>query len=115
MITLRPGSSISFCHHSEEYPYFAQALPIYITIPSITFDLYHAISTRSSLRRLDLEDSTGNVRRVRSHHSPAPRPLESFDGRADRDYFGQKSDVSDMKVSARDTGESSSTIIEHLL
>lgn len=64
------------------------------------------MSTTSSRLTLDLEMSNGNPRRMRpypSHHSPlSPRsPVRDLlDGRVDREYFGRKDDVSDMKVSA---------------
>lgn len=63
------------------------------------------MSTTSSRLELGLEMSSGSIRRVRSPPSPlsplSPRsPVRDlFDGRVDRDYFGQKDDVSDMKVS----------------
>lgn len=64
------------------------------------------MSTTSSRLTLDLEMSNGSLRRIRPYYSPhsslSPRsPVRDLlDGRVDRDYFGQKDDVSDMKVSA---------------
>jgi hypothetical protein len=64
------------------------------------------MSAMSSRQTLDLEIFSGTMRRARpypSPHSPISplSPLrDAFDGRVDRDYFGQKEDVSDMKVRA---------------
>lgn len=88
-------------------PYLHRAHPSHIVIhTSVTPNLHLTMSVSSSRQTLDLEMSSGSTRRARpspSPHSPlSPRsPVrDMFDGRVDRDYFGQKDDVSDMKVSA---------------
>jgi len=58
------------------------------------------MSVTSSRHTLDLEVSSGSVRRARSHRSPDSHLHDAFDGRVDRDYFGCKQDASDMKVGA---------------
>lgn len=66
------------------------------------------MSATSSRLELDFEMASGGLRRTRPYSSPhsplSPRsPLRDlFDGRVDRDYFGQQEDISDMKVSALD-------------
>ena len=83
--------------------------PIFTKLFSLTTSyssVAPTMSATSSRLTLDFELSRGSLRRTRPYSSPhspqSPRsPVRDlFDGRVDRDYFGQKDDVSDMKVSA---------------
>lgn len=78
---------------------------ILTTSSSVAPNSHLAMSATSSRHTLDLEISNCSTRRARPTPSPrsplSPRsPVRDlFDGRVDRDYFGQKDDISDMKVS----------------
>jgi hypothetical protein len=78
------------------------SFPIHTTTPPLPGNTHSAMSTRSSIHKLDREESAGSVLGVRPKGSHAPHPHDSDDGRVDRDYFGQQCDTSDMKVSAKD-------------
>ena len=110
-IVYTTSSLLSVVSPSEHFPISTELIPNHIIIiiiihPSVAPNSRLTMSTTSSRHALDLEMSSGSIRRARptpSPHSPlSPRsPVRDlFDGRVDRDYFGQKDDASDMKVSA---------------